>query len=357
MAKSRAGDAVAARAEWLAAVQADPTYLPAQLALASQALKAADASGAKELVLPVVREEPGNMQALLEFARVRAAEKHFDAAAMVARRAAALDNIAAAPHVVLGDIALQQRRLAAALVEFEKAIVLEPHSAAAVEGLVRVYRQGMFTKGMLRKLEWVAGNAPASAPLMEIAGRLYASQGWRTDAQRCLTRALQIDPQRTTASQALAQVHASSGNFAAALDSVSRSGARQSVLLTALQAEQQRDFATAIRNYESAVRSGDTSGVAANNLAWLYAQQGRNLDRALALAKSAQVLIPRDAAVLDTLGVVYLKRREFSQAIEILQSAKRLAANGGATGSAKIAGEISQHLQEAYLHAGQTPQN
>ena len=34
------------------------------------------------------------------------------------------------------------------------------------------------------------------------------------------------------------------------------------------------DTAAAIRQYETAVRSGEKSGVAANNLAWLYAAQG-----------------------------------------------------------------------------------
>ena len=56
-------------------------------------------------------------------------------------------------------------------------------------------------------------------------------------------------------------------------------------------------------------------GVAANNLAWIYAQRSINLDRALELAKSAHQSLSRDPGVMDTLGYVYLRRREYDQAI------------------------------------------
>ena len=101
--------------------------------------------------------------------------------------------------------------------------------------------------------------------------------------------------------------------MAAAADSAIR--VREfSALLAGVKAERKHDLAAAVRNYEAAVHGGDSSGVSANNLAWIYARQGRELERALALARHARELAPEDPAVLDTLGVVHLARREYSSA-------------------------------------------
>ena len=108
-----------------------------------------------------------------------------------------------------------------------------------------------------------------------------------------------------------------------------------------------------MRNYEAAVHGGDNSGVSANNLAWIYAQQGRELERALALARHARELAPEDPAVLDTLGVVHLARREYSRAVGVLELARTLAQSQGQSGAVVLA-EVKHHLSEAYLRAGQT---
>jgi Tfp pilus assembly protein PilF len=48
--------------------------------------------------------------------------------------------------------------------------------------------------------------------------------------------------------------------------------------------------------------------VAANNLAFLYAEEGGNLDVALQLAQTAKQHLPNSAEVDDTLGWVYYKK-------------------------------------------------
>jgi tetratricopeptide (TPR) repeat protein len=65
---------------------------------------------------------------------------------------------------------------------------------------------------------------------------------------------------------------------------------------------------------------------ACNDLAWLLAERGEDLDLALALAKRAARLDPRPE-VLDTLGWVHLKRGEVEAAIAAFQRA--LAAKPG----------------------------
>ncbi len=350
MIEHRAGNDAEARTQWLASLEADSQFVPARLALSEQQLAAGDLSSAERYVAAVVREEPGNVRALNLFARVLLAEKRLNAASLIAHRAVAVDNSTAQPHVVLGEIALRQQRLSDALINFEQAILLQPHSREAIEGLTRVYRTGTITRAMLAKMEKIAASSPPSATLMEIAGRLYAEHGWLADAERCLGAALRLDPQRTTAAAALAQTYAAAGNLSAAVDSASHLGGDSGALLAAVRAQEQHDIPSAIQNYERALREGEHSGVAANNLAWLYVQQGTNLERALLLAESARAQAPENPAVLDTVGVVRLRLRKYSEAISALESARKLA--GDRPSDPELLAQIRRHLSEAYLRAG-----
>lgn len=350
--RMRCSDPSDAHDEWLKALDSDPHFAPARLALGEQALASGDAASAESYVLPVVREEPANMRALDLFARVLADRKLYPSAATIGRRVQALDPNSAEPHVLMGNIDVDSGRPGEALIEFEQAVVLDPHSASAVQGLTRVYRTGKLTRPMLLRIERVAANKPSSAVLMEIAGRLFADHHWYADAKRCLTEALQIDPKRATAAAALADTFAATGDMPAAAESAAKTGGNAAALLAGVKAEEQNDIRSAIEDYERAVRGGESSGVAANNLAWLYAEQGVNLGRALELAQAAVSLDPGNPAVLDTVGVVHLRRREYTEAIKTLEAARDLTHRTAPP--AQVSQEIRQHLAEAYMKAGKT---
>lgn len=348
----RSGNLPQAKAEWNAALAADPGFVPARLALAQHELQSGNPGQAEEYVAGVLREEPANFSALCIYARVLLVQKRYLAAEVMARRAAAAHGAAVEPRILKGELALAQGRPGQALAEFQQAVLLDPHSGEAIEGLVRVYRTGRITRRMIAQLEKVAGNPPPSAPLMEIAGRLYREQGWIEDAQRCFRAALALDEERHTAATELARTYADQGEIAAAARLLERSGTETATMLEAARAEHRNDLATAIRKYEEALRRGDRSGVAANNLAWLYAQQGRQLDRALMLARQALELAPQDPQVLDTLGMVHFQRREFTDAINVLRKAASLAASR-AGDNPRLAEEVRQHLAAAYIRSGQ----
>jgi Flp pilus assembly protein TadD len=61
--------------------------------------------------------------------------------------------------------------------------------------------------------------------------------------------------------------------------------------------------------------------VAANNLAYMYAVRGEQLDRALQLAQTAKAGLPESAAVSDTLAYVYIRKQLGSLAIPLLRQA------------------------------------
>jgi tetratricopeptide (TPR) repeat protein len=352
VAKYLSGDRATARAEWAEALQQDANFVPAQVAMAQVALNSGRFKEAEEQAAAVVRQEPGNIAALVTYARALAAQNQTDSAVSIARRAIAINAVAPEPHLVMGDIALHRGQFARALVEFEQAVLLQPHSREGMDGLVRTYRVGKITRPMLARMERTANHAPRSATLLEIAGRLYADHGWNEDAQRCLRAALDIDSGRSTAALALAQSYLATGNVEAALAAAGRGDGIVSDLIEGAAAEQRGDVQAAAVHYQTALRRGDRSGVAANNLAWIYTQQSGNLQAALELATSAHQQDPENPAIVDTLGIVQLKRREYSEAVKTLELASGLAQRTSAPD--EVAGTIREHLAQAYALAGQS---
>jgi predicted Zn-dependent protease len=79
----------------------------------------------------------------------------------------------------------------------------------------------------------------------------------------------------------------------------------------------------AIQRYEDAVRLDPSLAVAKNNLAYLLADTGGNLDRALDLAQEARGLLPDNANAADTLGWVLYKKNSPDAAVVHLREAVR----------------------------------
>jgi tetratricopeptide (TPR) repeat protein len=78
----------------------------------------------------------------------------------------------------------------------------------------------------------------------------------------------------------------------------------------------------AIEQYEAAIQSDPNLAEAKNNLAYLFADAGENLDRALDLAQEAKATLPTDPNAADTLGWVLFKRGIPSAAISYLKEAE-----------------------------------
>ncbi len=93
--------------------------------------------------------------------------------------------------------------------------------------------------------------------------------------------------------------------------------------------------ADAERNYRKALEIAPETAIAANNLAWLIAENQGNLDEALQLATAAVAKNQTVAGFYDTLGSVYLKKGLYPPAVEQLKKAVALdEANAQKSGTA-----------------------
>ncbi len=86
------------------------------------------------------------------------------------------------------------------------------------------------------------------------------------------------------------------------------------------------------------------NALALNNLAYLYAERGENLDEAMKYAKQAVDQAPENPVFLDTLGWLYYKTNEYGKAREIIEKA---------LSKAQDEPEIYEHLAEIYRISGE----
>jgi tetratricopeptide (TPR) repeat protein len=71
--------------------------------------------------------------------------------------------------------------------------------------------------------------------------------------------------------------------------------------------------------YQKALKLNPKFAVAANNLAWNYAEYGGNLEEAMALVRTAREHLPDHPEVADTLGWIHYKKQEYDRAISRLK--------------------------------------
>jgi tetratricopeptide (TPR) repeat protein len=96
-------------------------------------------------------------------------------------------------------------------------------------------------------------------------------------------------------------------------------------------------------HYERAIELDSSLAESKNNLAYLLAEEGEDLERALDLAQEAKGLLPDSPNTADTLGWVLLKRGVPAAAIGYLREAV-----AGMDPENPAINVIRQHLAEAY---------
>ncbi len=103
----------------------------------------------------------------------------------------------------------------------------------------------------------------------------------------------------------------------------------------------------AIEHYEQAIKWAPAQAQSKNNLAYIYAEMGENLDRALDLAQEAKAQLPDDPNAADTLGWVLYRRGVPSAAISYLKEAE-----AGIQPDDSNLGLVRHHLALAYEASG-----
>lgn len=184
-------------------------------------------------------------------------------------------------------------------------------------------------RAALRRVESAIEANPERAALHDIRGRVLVRAERPEEARRAFERALELDPENTPALQGRAHLASATGDAERALELLARAAELapddpEYPYAAARIARGAGDLETAVERLREALRRDPVHASASNDLAWLLAERGEELDEALVLARRAVAVRP-EAPILDTLGWVQLRRGEAEAAAETLARAHELA--------------------------------
>ena len=310
--KGNVQDAIASYNE---ALRLNPRFESAKIQLSRVNLVRGDSSAALRYAQDAKQASPGNVDARIALVRSQLALNDFANAekevAELLKRWPTVPDV----HVVSGTLLAVRNNTTAARAAFTRALELRPGHLDAFGGLVAVdLKEKKFAEAIKRVETELAKRPDNQQELLMLAGSVYDQAGQGDKAERAYLRLVTNDPQSPTGYGLLAQLYVKQRRlddarkqFEAIVKREPRAVGPRTMIGVVLEAQGKRDEAK--RSYEATVADIPPAAVAANNLAYMYAEDGVNLDQALELAVTAKKSLPESAQVDDTLGWILLQKR------------------------------------------------
>ncbi|MBA3885634.1 MAG: tetratricopeptide repeat protein [Acidobacteria bacterium] len=308
----------------------NPRAAAADIQLSRLSLASGDATQAVRYAEAARQTQPQNPDARLALATALLRQGQVGRAEAEAKALRSDFPDTAAVHALQGSVALARSNNAAATAGFQRALAIDPANLQALGGLLTVDARGKrFVDGRAR-LDRALTAQPANASLRVMAAQFELAADDAAAAERHLKAAVEADPGALPAYSALAQLYGRQNRLDEARGEYEKLVAKQpdahgARTMIGIIYEAQKRPEDARRVYEQVVEASARVPVAANNLAWRYAETGQNLDKALELAQSAKRQMPDSAEVDDTLGWVYVKKNMPELAVTSLESAVKRA--------------------------------
>ncbi|HMA67839.1 MAG TPA: tetratricopeptide repeat protein, partial [Desulfosalsimonadaceae bacterium] len=234
----------------------------------------------------------------------------------------------------LGRIERKQKNYEQAIALFETALAKKPDSIDAFIHLVTSLAQNNeIDKAIERcnqRLQNQAEKAKQKAILLNLKGKLLLRSERQEEAEQVLKAALMEFPDYLPAYYTLARLYLSNNRAAEAIRQYRQavdSGVREDIahMMLGIIYYAQKKPEQAQQQYRRAIENNPEFVPAVNNLAYLLAEEDKNLHEALRLAEKAKNLLPGNPLVQDTLGWVYVKLGLYDNAIrEFMQSKQKM---------------------------------
>jgi tetratricopeptide (TPR) repeat protein len=219
----------------------------------------------------------------------------------------------AATHTLKGLLLIAHSDPAAAAQELDRALALNPQDIQALTARVSIdLGQKHTAEGRARLARAMAEN-PKNSAVLVLAAKFENSAGDMAAGEKYLRKSVEVDPSNLDAYAMLGRMFVSQRRLDEARVEFERLAAKRPSepgpkTMVGVLYDMQNKSDESARVYESVLKTSPRAGVAANNLAFIYATRGTNLDVALQLAQTAKQEIPTNWEVDDTLGFVYYKK-------------------------------------------------
>lgn len=325
-----------------------PGDIPTQLKVAELQMLLQRYPEAIELTTNIIKRDPSSTQAHMLLAT--AALNQGNVAKAESELAQLVKNDPNSPDVqnLVASVHWRKGNRAAARDAYSRALQLKPDSFIALAGLVRADMIDNKPEAAIARLQPRLASHPNDISLQILAGTVYMASNNLQDAEKAFLKAIEIDQANLEAFSRLGTVYLRQNKLDEARRNYEDIAKKQSkpvaaTTMVGIILTLQNKPTEARKEYERALTFDPQAAVAANNLAWEYAQADTNLDMALQLAQTAKQKLPTNAEVSDTLGWVYYKKNLGSAAVSAFrQGIEQDPANPN----------IHYHLGLAYMKTG-----
>jgi putative PEP-CTERM system TPR-repeat lipoprotein len=323
-----------ARKAFLQVLAINPTAADAKLELARLHTARGEFDAAIGFAKETIATQPENLNARLVLARsLMVRPEDHPRARVVLDELLSKYPSSAAVHTALGAFYLSSGQRDTARRQFERALQLDPAFLEALTSLMSMDLASGNARSAWNRYRSRLVKAPTDPDLLLVGAKFALTVRDLNASEQFLRRLIAVRPSSMEAYSMLGQLFVSQGRLNDAVkefDEVSRRDPKSVAAHTmlGLLKHRQGSIEEAAAHYERAVNIDQGALTAANNLAWLYAEKGENLDVALQLANSAKAKAPASPQVSDTLGWVYYRKGMWPLAINAFeQSIERDARN------------------------------
>jgi tetratricopeptide (TPR) repeat protein len=337
-----------ANSELQEALHRSPGLPIALQSLAKLSLAQGDAAGAQTYALELMQKFPSDVNdrlllgaVYMREAQYRLAEEQFMAAKQLAPNQAAV-------HMDIGQLYNVQKKWAEAEKEFQTAVQLDSSNTT----ILGQYGDFLIARQQLPKaialIQQFVNNNPNNALGHGMLGFLQFQAKNNGTARAEFERAIQLDPKEVQAYLGLARVYQAENQTDTAIAQYQKAlevqpkSAPLSTMIGNLYLD--RDLKTARKYFQKALDVDPDFAVALANMAWVDAQEGKDLDVALGMAQKAKSQMPELASITDTLAWVMYKKGNYSGAVPLFEEAVKKAPSSA---------QYHYHLGMTLVAAGQ----
>jgi tetratricopeptide (TPR) repeat protein len=350
-----------------------PDYLPAKLMQVQISLASGDTKAAlrlaSELIDRINQTAPDRQSSPQMLAEIRAK-------AYLSRGSAELDqgNTVAArqdfimardagsretfPYISLAAVSLAENKDDEAAAFYENALSIDGTNFNALSGIIRLHaRRNELNKAHAR-IDQILNSNPSNASLHYLKAQIYGFEHNSDQAEAELRRTLELDPNYIAAYSSLGALFINTKQAERAIAEYQkilelRPDNATAYTMIGMLDDSRQNYDAAAESYRQALGKDQNAVIAANNLAWLYAANGKgNLDEAVRLAQGVVQKNPNVPGFVDTLGWVYYKKGLYGAAVEQLQKAVALDERAAKTTSSIPAANYHYHLGMALKARG-----
>jgi tetratricopeptide (TPR) repeat protein len=221
---------------------------------------------------------------------------------------------------------LQNGDPANARAALEAALKLNPTDIRALSVIQQSYLVQKNPTMALQKVKEYAAQYPKSAAVQDFLGTMLMGTGEKVAARKALTTALDTSPGLVGTDLRLVQMDVAEGKIEDAHKRLEKVLAKESGNLTARLWLGNLEIVLgnntkAIDQFRQVVAFDPRAAQASNNLAYLLAEHGNQIDEALKFAQTAVEIAPTEAAYCDTLGWILYRKGLYTSAIPYLERA------------------------------------